>query len=477
MSTPTMTPSGWYPDPSRRHQYRYWDGGGWSSQVSDSGRMTSDPELRPPSSPAGVPAAHPLATPAPAAARPSWPETAQPQSTRARPSPQSSATTSPLVLSGVQGPGREQTAGGKPPPAAAAEPSERPGWLVPVAAVIAALALIAGLVIWAPWASKGPPAPTAVHASSPTATSVLVQWTPTTGDPPADHFLILRNGVQVGSVVRTMASSYQDAGLAPATTYRYSIVAVSATTKGDPSADVTVKTLAVGPVGLSAGAVTTNSVTFRWSRPATAPDSYVMLRDGTSIGTADGNVTSYQDNGLVPSTAYRYTMMGVSGGVRSAPSSVLTVKTLTPPVSAARLTGSWSVGTKIVSSGGGTPKVGSTETDSWQFAPKCTVGPCAVVVSGEFGNHPFTVTLARSGAVYTGSNKAHITHCGDSPNMKDVMNTVTLRITVTKGAMGTSQAWTANSLAGTMTIDSPYTPAGAVYCPAQSVTSSLTGSP
>jgi hypothetical protein len=29
--------SGWYPDPARRHQYRYWDGTRWSQHVSDDG--------------------------------------------------------------------------------------------------------------------------------------------------------------------------------------------------------------------------------------------------------------------------------------------------------------------------------------------------------------------------------------------------------------------------------------------------------
>jgi len=36
-------PSGWYPDPSSRHQYRYWDGGRWTEHVSDNGAATVDP--------------------------------------------------------------------------------------------------------------------------------------------------------------------------------------------------------------------------------------------------------------------------------------------------------------------------------------------------------------------------------------------------------------------------------------------------
>ncbi len=33
----------WHPDPSGRHEHRYWDGQAWSDQVSDSGTVTSDP--------------------------------------------------------------------------------------------------------------------------------------------------------------------------------------------------------------------------------------------------------------------------------------------------------------------------------------------------------------------------------------------------------------------------------------------------
>jgi hypothetical protein len=37
------SPPRWYPDPARRHQLRYWDGGRWTDRVSDGGVETSDP--------------------------------------------------------------------------------------------------------------------------------------------------------------------------------------------------------------------------------------------------------------------------------------------------------------------------------------------------------------------------------------------------------------------------------------------------
>ena len=36
-------PAGWYPDPGKRHQQRYWDGAAWSAAVIDDGRAGSDP--------------------------------------------------------------------------------------------------------------------------------------------------------------------------------------------------------------------------------------------------------------------------------------------------------------------------------------------------------------------------------------------------------------------------------------------------
>ena len=36
-------PAGWYPDPTTRHELRYWDGYAWLDNVSDSGAAASDP--------------------------------------------------------------------------------------------------------------------------------------------------------------------------------------------------------------------------------------------------------------------------------------------------------------------------------------------------------------------------------------------------------------------------------------------------
>ena len=43
-----MPSAGWYPDPSRQHEARWWDGTVWSDQVADNGATVSDPLGRPP---------------------------------------------------------------------------------------------------------------------------------------------------------------------------------------------------------------------------------------------------------------------------------------------------------------------------------------------------------------------------------------------------------------------------------------------
>lgn len=38
-----MSDAEWKPDPSGQHEWRYWDGAMWTDQVSDAGRVSTDP--------------------------------------------------------------------------------------------------------------------------------------------------------------------------------------------------------------------------------------------------------------------------------------------------------------------------------------------------------------------------------------------------------------------------------------------------
>ena len=41
-SSPDTVPPGWYPDPSGRHEQRYWHDGRWTTHVGDGGRRTTE---------------------------------------------------------------------------------------------------------------------------------------------------------------------------------------------------------------------------------------------------------------------------------------------------------------------------------------------------------------------------------------------------------------------------------------------------
>ena len=134
MTTPTMTPSGWYPDPSRRHEFRYWDGTHWSPQVSDRGLATTDPELRPATGSEGAAMVVPPAAPAPA---PMYSPPAAPA-----PAPRYSPPAAPA-------PAPRYSPQAAPAPAFVAPArAGRRGWIVALVAGIAVLAVIAGLVVW-----------------------------------------------------------------------------------------------------------------------------------------------------------------------------------------------------------------------------------------------------------------------------------------------------------------------------------------
>jgi hypothetical protein len=356
----------------------------------------------------------------------------------------------------------------QPTPASPARTRNR--WPVFALAGVVVLGLIAGLVVWAPW-HKVPVAPEAIVGQSPTATSVLVSWSPSRGGAAIDHYLILRDNTQVGSVPASQ-TSYLDHGLAPGTAHRYNIIALSGTQRSQPSRIVVVRTITPSPVGLAAGQVTWTTEAFSWSPPpnSPAPSAYAVFVDGAQVATITGGTTSYSVTGLQLATTSQYQVAAVWGDHRSGRSAVLSVTTLSPP-----LQGSVSLEYKTLSTpgNGASLKVGQSWSDSWTFNPSCTANRCTLTTDAEFAPpsfkvHTFTVNLTGTGNVYTGSTRAYISTCG-SVNVKD---TVTLRLAADSGGVNNG-AW--NSWAGTMELSSPYVTSGNEFCSPQSWTFSLTG--
>jgi hypothetical protein len=232
------------------------------------------------------------------------------------------------------------------------------------------------------------------------------------------------------------------------------------------------------PTGLAAGLRTTSSVTFHWSGPATgpSPDKYLIFHNGKVISSVPGTVTRFHRTGLAPDTAYGYRVAAVRGGKRSALSRVLTVNTKSPPISAARWQGRWTVDIRITKGASALRGKGATGwTEPWLASPGCAAGPCAVQLTGGLNRQTFKATLARQGAVYTGTTKAEVFRCGNSGNSVPIKSTLTIRVTVTS-AQPAQGAWLAGAWSGQMEISSPYTSGKTFYCQAFKLTTTISAS-
>jgi Protein of unknown function (DUF2510) len=117
---------GWLPDPTRRHQYRYWDGARWTENVADGGVASTDPLGQVP--PTGSDQSPTVGPTGPSASDP----TQQVDPTRQYPGAGEQPTPSGPYYGGAQGP---------PAPA-----RKRPPTALIAALAVLAVALIGGLV-------------------------------------------------------------------------------------------------------------------------------------------------------------------------------------------------------------------------------------------------------------------------------------------------------------------------------------------
>ena len=329
-----------------------------------------------------------------------------------------------------------------------------------------------------------PATPTGLNASPTTATTVRLTWSEPATGPAPESWVVIRDGSEVATVEGT-TTSYLDEELRPSQSYTYEVIASSGTSRSTPSTELVARTLPATPTALKATAQTTTTVLITWSYPdGLSPETFVVLRDGAEVGTVPGSARAFTDKGIAPATTHEYTVAAFSGGLRSETSAPDQVATLTPAAADARLQGTYDVDGTITKSTAGitlgsAAALGQDVWSTWTFTPSCTSGACNTVVNGRLAGHPFTMTLVRKGAVYSGTTKAHISHCAGLSGEIEVTNTVALQLTVRSGELR-SGAWDAATWAATLRVTSPYTAAGRsgsaqYYCPSGSLTASLTG--
>jgi hypothetical protein len=340
-----------------------------------------------------------------------------------------------------------------------------------IAGGVALVGLIAGLLVWQPW-NPPPNPPTAVHVSSPTATSVLVSWIGSKGGATPVQYVIYRDGTQVGTVSASNAS-WTDTRLLPGSKHVYRVAAVGDGQQSGQTNAVSVTTITPPPVGVAVAKATWTSVTVKWSASTQGPtpDHYMVYNGTTQVASLPGTTDSYELTGLSTGQSYQVSVAAGWGSVTSAPSASIQAPTLDAPLSGSvPLT----VKTTGTPGSGASLTVGEHWNDTWQFTAGCTATRCTLTDSGEFDPpsvavKQFSVKLTPSGDGYSGSTTAKVTSCGSVA----VSNTIRVSVYPNSGAVSNG-GWTKWN--GTMVLSSPYvTASSSTYCPSQSWNFSLAG--
>jgi len=190
-----------------------------------------------------------------------------------------------------------------------------------------------------------PTVPTGLAAIVLSSSQINLSWNASTDpdNPPSQlTYGVYRNSTRIGTTAAGV-TSWADSGLAPNTTYSYTVsaidpagnssaqsVAVQATTP--PQGDTSPPTV---PTNLAVTGITTSTVSLAWSASTdnVGVAGYKIYRGGVQVGVS--GVVSYTDTGLAASTTYTYTVSAYdAAGNNSAQSAPVSATTATPDTQA-----------------------------------------------------------------------------------------------------------------------------------------------
>lgn len=241
-----------------------------------------------------------------------------------------------------------------------------------------------------------PTVPTNLVASPVSQSQVHLSWNPSTDDWGVAKYQIFRNGALIGESTTT---SYDDIGLAGATTYQYSVLAVdNGANKSAQSSQVPAttpdQTAPSVPTGLAAQVLGTTSIRLTWNASTDTGGSgvqgYRLYRGGLVVGSPVG--TTFDDTGLTPATLYSYRVSAVDNATNESAQSSPAV-TATTQGAGGQL--AWTAGTVTVPLTVGVPvsfnlntictgpnPIGYTELLGQQFPAGLTLNHLTGIVSG-----------------------------------------------------------------------------------------------
>lgn len=210
-------------------------------------------------------------------------------------------------------------------------------------------------------------------------------------------------------------------------------------------------------------------------------DSFWMNTPGTYYWQAYRIKSGSGADGCIESPVRSFTIK--AGGATPPPPPTTTTPSPPPAgkqplaLSLARLSGGFNVTSRITSASGiGNVRTGTKDSGERHFTPACATVACKTRLRIEYGRlftveHVARITLKKAGAAYTGSATVPLLGC----NFKDMKGTLSVSLTVTKGAWVDGR-WRATKVAGRQRFDAPATTSGVFRCPAAKFTATVTGS-
>ncbi|WFO17320.1 fibronectin type III domain-containing protein [Cellulophaga baltica 4] len=187
--------------------------------------------------------------------------------------------------------------------------------------------------------NQAPTSPSNLVATAITETTTNLSWTAATDNVTVTDYEVFQEGVSIGFTGGN--TTFEVSGLAPETTYNFTIAAIDAAANSSvQSNSVSVTTLALPdteaptvPTALIANNITTTSVSLNWTAATdnVAVIDYEVFQDGVSIGLTGGTAT-FEVSALAPETDYNFTVVALDAATNvSAQSNNLSIATLALP--------------------------------------------------------------------------------------------------------------------------------------------------
>lgn len=196
------------------------------------------------------------------------------------------------------------------------------------------------------------------------------------------------------------------------------------------------------------------TVSLVWDRPGDAGprdvDHYEIFRDGKRMGRSTR--ARYEAAGLTFGTRYRFWVVAVGEEARSSPRVLRSVTTKVPPLTAARLSGTYAVVASLSASDGDRVRF-SSHSITWSLVPQCPGAACDVSFTATHGFGSGAVVTSgvlkwSGGASYVGK---WIGVFGSSCRQRrlDAISTLTITMRATS-AHAVGSLWVASDVAGSI---------------------------